>query len=267
MRWEDLPAEVRDAVARRTGRVSASERVTGGVNSDFTAALDTAHGRFFCKATSATSRTAWMLRNELTVHPHLPDIAPALHWHVDTGNWLVLGFEHVDGRHPDFSPGSPDVTPTVDAVSDLHAKLTPCPAKVASFAEHWRQLSAWQRIDPEGVDPWTRQHIDRFREMERQALDLAKGDTLLHTDLHALNVLVSDRLRIVDWAWARKGQPWVDRAFLHLRLMLAGHEPHDDEVPDEFVVAVYGVWLYNAQRGKPRGLADVAQRWARHRVG
>jgi thiamine kinase-like enzyme len=103
--------------------------------------------------------------------------------------------------------------------------------------------------------------------MERTALDLAEGDTLLHTDLHPLNVLVSDRTRVVDWAWARRGQAWVDRAFVQLRLMLAGHEPQDDEVPDEFVVAVYGVWLHNARKGKPRGLADVARRWARHRVG
>ena len=110
MRLEGLG--FRDAVARRVGGVTAAERVTGGVNSDFTAVLDTGSGRFFCKATSATSRTAWMLRNELTVHPHLPDVAPALHWHVDTGNWLALGFEHVDGRHPDFHAGSPDIAPT-----------------------------------------------------------------------------------------------------------------------------------------------------------
>jgi Ser/Thr protein kinase RdoA (MazF antagonist) len=257
MLWHELPAEVRDAVAGRTGRVTAYEQVTGGVNSDLTATLDTAGGRFFCKATRTTSRTAWMLRNELTVHPHLPDVAPALHWHVDTGSWLVLGFEHVEGRHPDFSPGSPDIAPVTEALRGLHAKLTPCPAKVASFAEHWRQLSAWQRIEPDDVDPWTRQHLDRFREMERKALDLAEGDTLLHTDLHPLNVLTSDRPRIVDWAWARRGQPWVDRAFLHLRLMLAGHEPHDDDVPDEFVVAVYGVWLHmraRASRARSRTL-------------
>jgi hypothetical protein len=49
-------------------------------------------------------------------------------------------------------------------------KLAPCPAKVASFAEHWRQLSAWQRIDPDDVDPWTRHNVDRFREMEEKAL-------------------------------------------------------------------------------------------------
>jgi len=57
-------------------------------------------------------------------------------------------------------------------------------------------------------------HVDRFPEMERKALDLAEGDTLLHTDLHPLN-----------------------------------------EVPDEFVVAVYGVWLHNARKGKPRALS------------
>lgn len=102
-------ADLVDTVAA----IIASEPVTGGVNSDFTATLGTAQGRFFCKATRAASRTAWMLRNELAVHPHLPDVAPALHWHVDTGNWLVLGFEHVDGRHPDFSPGSADIAPVL----------------------------------------------------------------------------------------------------------------------------------------------------------
>lgn len=261
MLWEDLPAAVRAAVVRHTGRITEATPVTGGVNSDLTATLDTAAGRFFCKATRSDSRTAWMHRNERDVHPYLPDIAPALHWTVEENGWLILGLEHVQGHHPDLSPGSADIRPTIDTVRDLHTKLTPCPAKVASFAEHWRQLSAWQRLG--------HQH---YAELETRAFDLAEGDTLLHTDLHPLNILIGTRVRVVDWAWARRGATWVDGAFLATRLMIAGHSPEQAEriapVPDEFVVALAGVWEYQARkdpRPHRQRLVGIAESWLAHR--
>lgn len=252
MLWEDLPDRVRDAVVAHTGHITTATPVTGGVNSALTATLDTEQGRFFCKAVTADSRMAWMHRNELTVHPVLPDIAPALRWNVDQDGWLLLGFEHVTGHHPDLSPGSPDIAPTIEALHDLHAKLTPCPKiRVASFADHWRQLD----VDPE-------------------ALEMAEGDTLLHTDPHPLNFLIDTRVRVIDWAWARRGAPWVDDAFFATRLMIAGHTPeqaeqHTNPVPDEFVRVLHEVWELLAEKDpKPhrRRLAAVAERWARHRV-
>lgn len=259
MHWEDLPASVRHAVEQHTGHVTEATSVTGGVNSDLAATLRTRQGRFFCKAVTTDGRMAWMHRNELAVHPFLPDIAPALHWHVEQDGWLLLGFEHVEGRHPDLSPGSPDIARVAEAVHNLHTKLTPCPAKVASFADHWRQVSAWQRLGHPG-----------YAAMEARALDLAEGDTLLHTDLHPLNILIDDQVRVIDWAWARRGARWVDDAFLAIRLMIAGHAPDQAEhVPDEFVVAIHGMWEHLARkdpRPHRRRLADVAEQWARHRV-
>lgn len=187
MLWEDLPAGVRTTIERHTGQIIEVTPVSGGINSDLTLTLDTATGRFFGKATRSDGRAAWMHRNERAVHPYIPDIAPALHWTVEQDGWLVLGLEHIEGRHPDLSPGSADTRPTIDTVHDLHTKLTPCPAKVASFAEHWRQLSAWQRLG--------RQH---YAELEARVFDLAEGDTLLHTDLHPLNILIDTRVRVID---------------------------------------------------------------------
>ncbi|GLZ34706.1 hypothetical protein Lesp02_68930 [Lentzea sp. NBRC 105346] len=251
MLWEDLPEGVRRAVEVHIGEITGIEPVTGGVNSAMTVTVDAEAGRFFCKVIAANGRMAWMHRNEREVHPYLPDIAPKLQWTVEQDGWLILGLEHITGRHPDLSPGSADIRPVIDAVHDLHAKLTPCPAKVASFAEHWRQLPVWQQLGT-------------------RALELAEGDTLLHTDVHPLNILLDTRVRVIDWAWARTGAPWVDDAFLATRLMIAGHSPTEAEdqvadVPDEFVVALAGVWehlAHNDPRPHRRRLARIARGWA-----
>lgn len=71
-----------------------------------------------------------------------------------------------------------------------------------------------------------------------------------------------------------EGRELVDHAFLATRLMIAGHTPEQAEaelpdIPDEFVVALFGVWEHLARTDQPhrRRLADAARRWARHRVG
>jgi hypothetical protein len=43
-------------------------------------------------------------------------VAPRLLWHVDADGWNVLSFEHVAGRHADYSPGSPDLPKVIDAM-------------------------------------------------------------------------------------------------------------------------------------------------------
>ena len=52
----------------------------------------------------------WMHRNESKINPYLPAQMPRLHWQVEASGWLMLGFEYVAGRHPDLSPGSPDLS-------------------------------------------------------------------------------------------------------------------------------------------------------------
>ncbi|WP_253769006.1 aminoglycoside phosphotransferase family protein [Goodfellowiella coeruleoviolacea] len=262
---------------------------SAGINSDFAATLHGTDQIVFCKGTRTGSRKAWMHHNEAEVNPWLPRLAPRLHWRIETDGWLLLGFEHAPGRHPDLSPGSADLDTVAAAVSVLSEELNPCPpVRVARLAEHWRQLLAWHRLaanPPDDLSPWIRSNLEHFVRWESRNLDLIDGDSLLHTDLHPLNILIGGQARVIDWAWARKGAAWVDAAFLVLRLIEAGHEPHQaerwaeqipawrdasDSAVTAFAVTVAGVWEHMRRTNpKPHSarLVEVAVAWAQHRLG
>ena len=127
--WDALPGSVRDAVEQHCGgRVVKAEMPEMGCSSDFSAALRLADRTVFCKGIRATAPGAWMHRNEAAVNHQLPPgLAPRLLWQAETGGWLMLGFEHAPGRHPDLSPGSADLAPVAETVAALRA---PAPSAV-----------------------------------------------------------------------------------------------------------------------------------------
>jgi hypothetical protein len=249
--WADLPGAVRDLVQDRTGQVAGS-RPAGGDRSDITATLDTESGAVFIKG-AAGGMFARSLRNEAAVNPHVSPIAPRLLWTVEAEGWIILGFEHVDGRHADYSPGSPDLPLLRAALERL--QQVPLPDHVTKGAErHYGGLAAMT------------------------------GDTLLHTDLHPDNVLISaDRAYLVDWAWACKGAAWAELAMVAFRLIVAGHTVQSAEewgrscpawkggrTLDAFVTANALSWQRAADRDpqewKTR-TARHAQQWVDHRAG
>jgi hypothetical protein len=61
--------------------------------------------------------------------------------------------------------------------------------------------------------------------------DLVDGDRLLHTELHGDQFIIGadHQVRVIDWGFPGVGAPWVDSAFLTLRLIEAGHRPEDAE--------------------------------------
>jgi hypothetical protein len=205
-------------------------------------------------------------------------------WTIEDGGWLLLGYEHIEGRHADLSPGSPDLPRLTDALRELTGR----PAGDApDLAAQWARLAAWRRLrhdPPVDLHPWSRANLDRFVDWERRAVAIIKGDHLVHTDLHSLNLLVGERLRVVDWAWSRASVPWLDAGFLLLRLVEAGHSPAEAEqwaanteawvaaAEDDrtaFAVAVLGIWEF-LQRDQPlphrERLTDAARRWAKYRL-
>ncbi|MET7945893.1 hypothetical protein [Micromonospora sp. NPDC005324] len=204
--WHELPEPVRAEVERQTGPIRSTETIRTGAACQVAVTLDTAAGRVFCKGGESTSPAAWLYRNEARVNPWLPEAAPRLLWSVERNGWLLLGFQHVAGRHPDLAPGSPDLPLLAALLIELGGQLTPCPpVAVRPFAERWDSL-----IAPE----------------------LVEGDTLLHTDMTPRNFLVSTGeagsatiVRLVDWSSPARGAAWVDAAFLLLRLVRAGHTP------------------------------------------
>jgi Ser/Thr protein kinase RdoA (MazF antagonist) len=288
--WGDLPAGVREAIEAECGPVAAAVSPPAGRNSDLSATVHTRAGEvLFCKGveTAADSRKTQMHRHEAWVNSSLPELAPRLLWRVETDGWLVHGFERVAGQHADLSPGSPDLQLVAAAVTELRRTLTPSPVEAPRLADQWGRLAAWRRLwhqPPDDLDPSVREHIESFVDWEYRAFELVDGDALCHTDLHALNILVSGRARVIDWAWSRRCAGWVDPAFLVLRLIEMGHPPAEAELWAEavpawrstseeartaFSVAVWGIWEY-LQRAAPAPhraeLSAVAQTWATYRI-
>ncbi len=65
-----------------------------------------------------------------------------------------------------------------------------------------------RRERPARLDGWSARHLDRLARLEAEAPAAAVGDTLLHLDLRADNLLLTrDRVVVVDWPHARVGAP------------------------------------------------------------
>ncbi|TDD39981.1 hypothetical protein E1287_02050 [Actinomadura sp. KC06] len=113
---------------------------------------------------------------------------------------LVLGFEHIEGRHADYTPGSPDLEILVKTVQALQS--TPCPDVVQMRVER-----RWTSVT-EDVSPMA-------------------GTSLLHTDVNAENLLITPdgRAVLVDWAFAARGAAWAELGLLIPWLLKSGHTP------------------------------------------
>lgn len=288
--WNELPEQVRSAVRDVCGEVVEVRPVLNGRNAEFVATLGLRSGqRTFCKGACSTGPQARALRFEARVASVLPRSAPRLLWTVEQAGWLLLGFEHVEGRHADLSPGSGDVLLVIDALVDAARQLTPSPldgvppwAGMVGRGAPWRTLRA---NPPAGLDSWTADHLAVFAAQEPAALEMLSGRTLAHTDVHEQNLLINDRAHIMDWAWAKVAPPWLDLAHLVIRLIGAGHTPEQAEqwvertalwrdTPATAITATaietYGLWEH-LRHADPRPVREAptraARTWAMHRTG
>lgn len=257
--WVDLPAAAQAAIADRTGQIQTVRMVSAGANSPLAAVLEAEHGPVFVKGMPADSRGVASQAREAAVAPHVAGVAPQLLWHLpDAAGWDVLGFEFVDGRHADYTPGSPDVAATVELLTRIGEIEYPADAPArdvrAAFAAH----------------------ID-----DQTATDLLAGSQLLHIDFNPENVLIGpDGARMVDWAWPCRGAAWINSCVLIVRLIAAGHAPEAAEVcvaevpawrsapPDGvgvFAAASASLWSEIAEQDPQpwkQDMAVAAQAWA-----
>jgi Phosphotransferase enzyme family len=288
--WDDLPASVREAVEARTGPVHRTEIPAAGRNSDFSATLHVTDGLVFCKGIAdGRGRRATMHRHEAEVNSWLFVAAPNLRWRIEVDDWLLLGFDHVPGRYADLSPGSSDLSLIADTVTTMAREMKDCPLRAPRLADQWGRLVAWRRlakITPRDLDPWALRHLDHLIEWEARAIELVDGGSLVHTDLHPLNILVGEgRAHIIDWAWSRLGAAAADPALLIPRLVAAGHSPTGAErwattmpvwretssaTRTAFAMAIWGMWEF-LERDHPlphrAELTAAVRQWAHHRLG
>lgn len=293
--WAELPDEVRRAIeAQCGGPVLRAESPSAGRNSALSALLHTANGSVFVKGIPTDVRLFNAHRHEIRVNTwlrHRVSGVPCLLWTTEAGGWLLAGYEPVPGEHADFSPGSADIPAVVETISRLAEELTPNPApNVAPLSRKYARLAGWQWLadnHADQLDAWEKQHLDLLVELDHHAPRVLAGDSLVHADIHELNMLVDKgTVSVIDWAWSRTAAPWVDASLLAIRLVAEGHDPahaeqlvsgtwgmkHPSATADAlatFAATTYGQWrrfsieLPSPHREDPtRG----AQLWARYRL-
>lgn len=279
--WEDIPGRARAAVEAAVGRVLKAETVEGGIMPGTAARLHLEDSSsVFLKAIHSTHPGAMLHRREAWAARALPEEVPAprLLWRGDVAGWLMMAFEYVNdnARHADLSPGSPDLPAVLDTIAGLGDMLTPSPDDAIPVIDNIRPLLSKGRhlLDkPAGVLP----DRDVFvAALERFDPGAVRGNTLLHYDLSAGNLLVGRQVHVLDWSFAARGAAWVDAAMFAPRLVDAGHAPAAVDgmlarvpawrtAPRDALVGLAALWtmfrLYKALYG-PEGAREARARAA-----
>lgn len=213
VRWADLPAAVHTAVAEVLGApVVHAVSQPGGFSPGSADRVETAAGtRAFVKAVSPAQNAdspalhAREARIAALLPAELP--APRLLGAREVGDWQVLVLEDVPGRHPVLPWGRDDLALVVRALETLAQVGTPCPVP--------------------GL-PSARESL--ARELPPDALAHLGGDSLVHLDLRADNLLVADgRAVLVDWPHACSGPAWLDLLALLFEVDRLGGEDLAEE--------------------------------------
>jgi hypothetical protein len=267
--WEQLPAALRAAAEERLGgAVAGAVTQPGGFSPGAAARLVLDNGRrAFAKAVGhgLNPDSPGIYRAEAAIAAALPPAVPAPQFlgMIESGGWVLLLFEDVDGAMP-AQPWQPaELARVLAAMTDLAAALTPAPLPAPAVADRlgdsftgWRRLAAerdpsrarpggasWARGNQAGgnqaggnqagaspeqpaLDPWARAHLDGLAGLESGWADAARGASLVHSDLRADNILLTaQRVVFVDWPWACQAAPWLDLVLMLPSVALAGGPP------------------------------------------
>jgi Ser/Thr protein kinase RdoA (MazF antagonist) len=258
--------------------------------------------RCFVKAVSPDQNpdTPNLYRQEAKVVQAMPAGLPVPHLIevIDDGEWVVLVFEEIEGRPPPLPWSLADLRAVFVALDELAELAAPSLMRsLPSLAERLgASLSGYRRLaggDPavERIDAWSRRHLQRLAELEAGWPEVTVGDTLLHTDLRADNLLVrSDGgVVLVDWPHACVGAAWVDKAAMlpsvgldggptpaEVEIAIRPFASVEDEALDRFVVAMAGYFAFHGTQPDPPGLptlrafqraqGQVARCWAARRL-
>jgi aminoglycoside phosphotransferase (APT) family kinase protein len=300
--WDDLPIKVRAAVDEIVGgTVCEAISQPGGFSPGSADRVRTTDGRrAFVKAVSSAQNpeSPDLHRREAWVTAALPAAAPAprLLGTLDDDGWVVLVLEDVEGRHPRTPWQIGELRAVLDALDDLARQTTPTPlphlasaaAQLADDFGGWRRLAA---DPPCHLDPWAAGHLADLQRWASRGLDALTGDTLVHRDTRADNLLLrpDGRVSIVDWPWAVTGPRWLDTLLVLVNVQLYGGLDVEAILTDRestaaadpadltgVLVGLSGFFLDYARRPSPPGLptlrafqraqGESTLRWVRARV-
>jgi aminoglycoside phosphotransferase (APT) family kinase protein len=238
-----------------------------------------------------------MHRREARIVGALPASAPVprLLWIRDEDGWVALAYEDVVGRHPGAPWTEADLVLVVDALKKMSIDLTPSPVatELTAPGAFERGIHGWRIAGERGeqrLDRWCLTHLERLADLESRAPAAAAGETLLHFDTRADNILIAgDRVYVLDWPSARIGAAFVDWLIMAPSVAMQGGPspeefmsrfdlsgvPRDDF--DAILCSVAGYFVVRALDPPPPGLptvrafqaaqGEVALAWLKNRLG
>jgi aminoglycoside phosphotransferase len=189
MQWDEMPAPVRSAIEDRLGSRVVSARSQAGG---------------FCPGVAARLRLA------------------------DGARVFVKA---VCGSS---NPDSPAIHRREARVAAALPAGVPAPALRWSWDDGEWVVLAFDDVDGRAPElPWRAGELDRVLdalvELESRWPDAVRGDTLVHLDVRADNVLLTpDRVLVVDWPWAGVGASWLDLVAMLPSVAMQGGPAPDD---------------------------------------
>ncbi|WP_052367035.1 phosphotransferase [Paraoerskovia marina] len=225
IKWLDLPSELRDEIDAMNGSPVVDEASsTTGFSPGLASVLTLADGRrVFVKAASEATEpyTADLHRAEGETAVRIPDEVPSPRflWALDD-EWVVLAFEVAEGRHP-ITPWSRYALARVLAAIDDLARvpgardlgLRPTGPDLAAQCTGWAQLVAEPNPGLSVFGSWVPERLDELAELEKGVLIACEGESIVHGDLRADNIVVADAgVQLLDWPYASRGAAWLDLA-------------------------------------------------------
>ncbi len=219
--WAQLPPEVRAGVERLLGEpVVEAVSQPGGYSPGSADRVLLASGRrAFVKAVSAgvNQTSARLHRREAAISAALPPGVPAPKFlgMYDDGTWVALALADVAGRHPQEPWEEAELLAVLDVLAAM--AVLPLPSGL-ELNRHEESLGGaflgWEKIirhPMEGLDPWAAAHLGELAEMAGTGAGALAGESLVHGDLRADNILLTDHGAVlIDWPWADVGVSWSD---------------------------------------------------------
>lgn len=278
--WDDVPVSVRCAVELILGSpVVEAQSQAGGFSPGTADRVRTRDGsRAFVKAAgrSLNEMTVRLHRREIAVTAALSDRipAPTLLGSYDDGDWVALVLEDVEGRHPRTPWDATELGAVLGALRQLAAVALSEEQRQYRLAGEVlaREFAGWRRMvvdPPPDLAQWARANIAELARRADDVLRRLTGESQLHMDIRADNLLVrpDGEVVIVDWPWAARGPAWLDTLSLLVNVNLFGGydvealaaehvhaDPHD---VTGFLVGLSGYFLDVARQPAPPGLPTV----------
>ncbi len=235
--WSVIAPDVRASIeAMLDAPVIEARNQAGGFSPGLAARCLLADGRrAFVKAVSPDQNPAAVAihRREAEIARRLPPDLPVPRFLgvVDDGHWVALVFDEVAGTQPDEPWTDTQLGAVLPALQRFAEQVTPTPVpeletfedRYAAVFDGWRRLAGGDG-DPSSYGQDVVTAVDRLSALEVGWAEASAGDTLLHTDLRADNLLLTPDggVVLVDWPWACTGAAFLDLVLLLPSVGLGG---------------------------------------------